>query len=248
MAERIGRIVAIGGARLGSQSQLLHDYILSLVEKSRPKVCFIPTGSGDSDSYVVSFYNSFSADRCVPSHLPLFFRSASDLRSLVFDQDVIYVGGGNTANMLAVWRTHGLDDILRDAWTEGVLLCGSSAGAICWFEASITDSFGDLTPLSDGLGLLAGSMCPHYDSEPDRRPSFRRFVAEGLIPEGVAADDSVGLHFVGTELCEAVALQPGASAYRVSSKDGRIGEEAIPVRHLEAHRQKGSLRVGRSGD
>ena len=236
----MSQIVAIGGARLEPENDRLHNYVLSLVEKPRPKVCFIPTASGDSDSYIVSFYESFTADRCTPSHLCLFDRSVTDLRSFVFANDVIYVGGGNTANMLAVWRTHGLDDILRDAWNAGVLLCGSSAGAICWFEASVTDSFGGLRPLSDGLGLLPGSMCSHYDSEPERRPSFQEFVAEGLIAEGIAADDLVALHFIGPELRDVVALDPGASAYRVSSAGGRPVEEAIPARHLDREQERQS--------
>jgi len=133
----------------------------------------------------------------------------------VLSQDVVYVGGGNTVNMLAVWRAHGLDTILRAAWEAGVILCGTSAGALCWFEGGTTDSMGTgLAPLHDGLGFLPGSFCPHYDSELERRPTYRKFVADGL-PGGYAADDGVGLHFQGTQLVEAVSSRPAAQAFQV---------------------------------
>jgi glycosyltransferase involved in cell wall biosynthesis len=141
--------------------------------------------------------------------------------------DVVYVGGGNTANMLAIWRLHGVDEALREAWSRGFVLCGTSAGANCWFEACTTDSFGPLAPLEDGLGLLAGSFCPHYDAEPERRPTYLRIVADGF-PAGYAADDGVALHFRGTELREAVAASAIGRAFRV----GAGGEEALAVRAL----------------
>ena len=143
-------------------------------------------------------------------------------------QDVIYVGGGNTANMLAVWRVHGMDAALREAWEQGVVLCGSSAGMICWFEAGLTDSFGpQLEGMRDGLGFLPGSACPHYDGEELRRPRYRELV-DGGFPAGYAAEDGVGLHFVGTELAEVVAAEPGKRAYRVE----RGSEEPLESRVL----------------
>jgi dipeptidase E len=147
------------------------------------------------------------------------------------DQDVIYVGGGSTPNMLAIWRVHGLEHLLREAWEAGVVMCGISAGSLCWFEAGVTDSLGkDLQPFHNGLGLLPGSHCPHYD-EPDRRSAYHRFVADGL-PGGVAADSGVGLHFVGTELAKVVTTRVEASAYRVELINGEVVETLLPAESL----------------
>jgi peptidase E len=147
-------------------------------------------------------------------------------------QDVIYVGGGNTANMLAIWRVHGLVEILREAWEAGVVLGGVSAGALCWFECGITDSFGPpLATLRDGIGLLRGSFCPHYDSEVGRRPTDQRAVADGL-PAGYAAEDAVALHFVGTDLAEIVSARPVARAYRVERQGDSVVETPLVPRYL----------------
>jgi dipeptidase E len=176
-----------GGFSMEPDNPLLDDFILSLTRKRKPKVCFVPTASGDSDNYVARFYRAFPASRCAPSHLPLFHGNIPDLTRFVCAQDVVYVGGGSTANMLAVWRLHGMDKALHRAWLDGVTLCGVSAGALCWFEAGITDSFGQrLTALNDGLGFLKGGFCPHYDGESQRRPYSieRSFVAcrEASLP------------------------------------------------------------------
>ena len=164
----------------------------------------------------MSFYESF-ARRAEASHV-LFDPWPRDDRAHVLTQDVIYVGGGNTANMLAIWRVHGFDAILQEAWDARALLCGWSAGMICWFEAGVTDSFGpELAGMRDGLGFLPGSACPHYDSEERRRPIFRELVDNGF-PSGYAADDGAALHFVGTELREVVRCREGAAAYRVEPR------------------------------
>ena len=227
-------IVAIGGGGCGiePENRALDEYLLGLTGKERPKVCFVPTASGDNDSYIVRFYGAFSADRWTPTHLPLFHRTTRDLRDLLLAQDVIYAGGGNTAAMLAIWRQHGLDEVLREAWEQGVLLCGVSAGANCWFEACSTDSFGlDLDPLNDGLGFLPGSFCPHYDGEVRRRPTLRDFVTQNRLPEGWAADNHAALRFEGTELVEAVASKPAAKGYRVSKgADGGFDEQTLETR------------------
>ena len=155
---------------------LLDDFLVGLTGRGRPRVCLVPTASGDAPDFIARFHGAFDG-RAEASHLGLFDRTVVDLRAFVLAQDVVYVGGGNTANMLAVWRVHGLDSILVEAWRAGVVLAGLSAGAICWFEAGVTDSFGpSLGPLRDGLGLLPGSMCPHYDGEPLRRPTYQRLV------------------------------------------------------------------------
>src|SRR5579872_7424344 len=176
------QIVTMGGGGFSMEPDvpLLDNYILSLARSPRPRICFVPTASGDSENYCFRFYESFSRQNCIPAHLPLFVRKPWDLREFVLEQDVIYVGGGNTVNLLAVWRAHGLDKILREALGNGAVLCGLSAGAICWFEAGVTDSFGPtLAAIRNGLGFLTGSACPHYDGQPTRRPAFQKFVAEG---------------------------------------------------------------------
>jgi dipeptidase E len=224
-------IVAMGGASMDPDDPVFRS-VMELTGSGHPRVCFLPTATGDSAWSVAGFYRAFPARRFVPSHLALFDRTVEDVEAFLLDQDAILVGGGNTANLLAVWRLHGVDEALRRAWEAGVVLFGASAGANCWFEASTTDSYllGRADPLLDGLGLLPGSFCPHYDTEPARRPSFRRLVAEGRIPPGVACDDFAAAHFVGTELDEVLVGRSGASAYRVEpGPDGAV-ETSLPTR------------------
>jgi dipeptidase E len=211
---------------------LLDDFILNLTTKRRPSVCFVPTASGDNDNYVARFYRAFDSARCVPSHFPLFHGRLPDLKKVLWNQDVIYVGGGNTANMLAVWRVHGIDKLLAEAWRRGVVLCGVSAGALCWFEGGITDSFGSqLSSLRDGLGLLKGAFCPHYDGERGRRAALHRESGRGFMPT-LAADDGVGLHFIGKRLDAAVSSRQRAHAYHVQVVNGKVSEVKIPARYL----------------
>jgi dipeptidase E len=219
-----------GGAfSMEPENPRLDAFVLSLARSSPPRVCFVPTASGDSEGYVANFYRAFASLDCTPSDLTLFDRGVDDLEAFVLAQDVVYVGGGNTAAMLAVWRAHGLDVILRRAWAEGIVLCGISAGMNCWFEESVTDSFGTrLAPLHDGLGLVAGSRCPHYDGEEERRPAYRRLVASGELRAGWAADDGAALVFAGTELAEVVSSRPDAGAYRVE----RGSEKRVAARYL----------------
>jgi dipeptidase E len=227
-------IVAMGGGGFSMEpdNPLLDDFIVSLAGADRPRVCFLPTASGDADAYVVKFYGAFAA-RADASHLSLFNRTVSDLEGMLLGQDIVYVGGGNTENMLAIWRLHGIDRVLRSAWEAGVILAGLSAGSICWFEAGTTDSFGpDLAILTDGLGLLSGSHCPHYDGEAERRPSYHRLVAEGRLAAGYAADDGAALVFDGTELREVVSSRREATAYRVVAIDGVARETRLPARYL----------------
>ena len=216
-----------GGFLVEPRNPRLDRWILSLARGRR--VLFIPTASGDSEWPVMRFFRAFRKYDCQTSQLPLFNRQHVDLRDAILSQDVIYVGGGNTANMLAVWRVHGVDTLLREAWESGTVLCGVSAGAICWFEAGLTDSFGpELRPLHGGLGFLPGSFCPHYDGEATRRPGYTRAVASGQLPAGHAADDGVGVLFEGTALVDSAASRPGVSAYRVD----RDGERPLPTRRL----------------
>lgn len=223
MTER--QILAIGGGGVSQEPQntLLLDYMVGLTGKGRPRVCIVGTATGDRESGLVAAYRAFGRRGCEVTHLGLFTREVEDLRAFLLAQDMIYVGGGNTASMLAVWHVHGVDAILREAWEAGIVLGGVSAGAICWFEAGITDSFGPtLRALNDGLGFLAGSCCPHYDGEAQRRPTYQRLIAEGLIG-GIAIDDGCAAHFRGTDLAAFVTSRPEARAYRLT-RDARTGE------------------------
>jgi dipeptidase E len=221
-------IVGLGGAGdTPEQTEQLFRYVLELTAKDRPRLLIVPTATAESDANIATALERF-ARLADPTVLRTFPWPPEDLRSCVLDQDAIWVGGGNTANMLAIWRVHGIDQLLREAWEAGVVLFGASAGMICWFEAGVTDSFGpQLDGLRDGLGFLEGSACPHYDGEELRRPRYRELVDAGF-PPGIAAEDGVGLHFEATELVEAVTCRPGASAYRVDAD----GESQLPTREL----------------
>jgi peptidase E len=240
----MGHIVAMGGGGFSMEpdNRLLDDFVLSLARRKRPRVCFIPTASADSATYVAKFYRAF-ASRCAATDLTLFDAPSlprrpaltSDLAAFVAEQDVFYVGGGNTAHLLAMWRVHGLDKLLRKAWNGGAVLAGISAGMICWFENGLTDSFGGYKPLNDGLGFVRGSACPHYDGEPARPSAFRRMISRGA-PAGYAAEDGVAFHFVGRKLEEAVGSRPGGRAYRVVKREGKAIETPLDVRYLGARR------------
>jgi peptidase E len=224
------QIVGLGGAAEGDEeaTKRLIAHVVGVAGKDAPRVCVVPTASAESAEVVLGIYGLLPPE-AVPSCARFIPWPPADLRELILEQDVIFVCGGNTANMLAVWRVHGLDRILREAWEAGIVLTGWSAGMICWFEAGVTDSFGPrLEGMRDGLGFLPGSACPHYDGEELRRPVYTRLVAEKGFPPGVAADDGVGLHYVGTELAEVVTVREGAAAYRVDP----AGESRLDARLL----------------
>ncbi len=235
-----GHIVALGGGgfSMETDNSLLDDFILSLARRRPARVCFIPTASADSATYIAKFYRAFSG-RCIPADLTLFDppalprnpRTSKELPEFVMEQDVFYVGGGSTANLLAIWRTHGLDSLLEKAWRRGAVLSGVSAGMLCWFQGGLTDSFGGLEGWMDGLGLVRGTACPHYDGEPGRQEAYRAFVAQGA-PAGYAADDGAALHFVGAKLNEVVTSSPDAGAYRVQLRKGRVVERPLSTRYL----------------
>ncbi|MGA9723807.1 MAG: peptidase E [Candidatus Binatus sp.] len=233
MAER--HIVAMGGGGFSMEPRnpRLDDFVLSLARRRRrPRVCFVGTASGDSDYYIRRFHEAFPPSRAAATHLTFFERKVRDLKSLVMDQDVIYVGGGSSANMLAVWRLHGLDKVLRAAWNAGVVMAGISAGAICWFENGLTDSFGmPFRGLNDGLGFVRCACCPHYDGENERRPALMRLIKRGFPPT-LALDDGAAAHFVGRRLEEVVSSRRKARAMRVELIKGEVVERALPVRYL----------------
>jgi peptidase E len=226
-------IVALGGGGVAGADRSLIRYLFDLTGVARPRVCYVPTAAGDAVANVALFYRTFPSHSFDPTDLQLFERTGDDLRESIVGADAVYVAGGNTANMLAIWRLHGVDALLREAWETGVVLFGGSAGGLCWFEGGVTDSFGpQLAPLRDGLGFLSGSFCPHYDGEPERRPTYLRLVAEGF-PPGYAADDAAGLHFAGTDLLEAVSTSETAGAYSVSrGADGSVADTPLPCRVL----------------
>jgi peptidase E len=215
-------IVAIGGfAEVGP----LLDYVLGLARGKR--VLYVPTAGMENTDYTVLWYGLLNDRGAAMSHLHFFPWPPADARDRVLSNDVVLVPGGNTANMLAIWRLHGFDAILREAWEAGVVLAGWSAGAICWFEAGVTDSFGPGLDGIDCLGFLPGSACPHYDGEPMRRPRYAELLREGF-PAGLALDDDVGARFDGTELAEVVSTRDGATAYRVDAD----GAEPLDARLL----------------
>ena len=228
------QIIAIGGGgfTVEPENPSLELYALAQTRKSNPSVCFLPTASGDAPTYIAKFYAAFVKLRCRPTHVPLFERTPKS-RDILLAQDLIYVGGGNTKSMLAVWREWQLPKILRQAWNSGTVLAGISAGAICWFESGITDSWaGYLAPLPC-LGWLPGACCPHYDGEVERRPSVHKFVAKGLVPETLALDDGAAAHFVGRKLRRVVCSRPKAGAYRVRQKGRTFVETPLPVTFLK---------------
>jgi peptidase E len=228
------QIIAMGGGALPAEldNLLLVRYFLAQTRRRRPKVAFIGAAHGDTDAGRLRFYAGFSQFECRPTHLPLFARTPRDLESFVLEQDAIFVGGGNTKSMLAVWRDWGLDRYLRTAWERGIVLGGGSAGSICWFEHGVTDSVaGPLTALPC-LGFLPGSNCPHYDSEPLRRPTFRKLIASGKLPDGVAADDGVALHYVDSRLHRVVSSRPRAKGFSVKRAGRRAVERQLATRYL----------------
>ena len=213
-----------GRSFLADASAPMEKLLLELTGAEHPRLCYVPTAGADSDYGIVRFYEIFARQARV-THLPL-FRRQGDVTEVLLEQDAIWVGGGNTLNMLAVWRLHGVDAALREAWARGIPLGGVSAGSICWFESGVTDSYGpDLKPITGCLGFLAGSNCPHYDGEDQRRPVYTRLVASGELPAGYACDDGAALLFRGTELAEVVAAQKNSCAYRVE----REGDRAVEV-------------------
>jgi peptidase E len=224
------QIVAIGGGVLLPEDPELplERYLLRLTGRANPSICLLPTATGDAERVVARFYDTCARLRCRPSHVPLFARTP-DLPAALLKQDVIFVGGGNTKSMLAVWRDWDLPAILRRAWRSGVVLAGVSAGAICWFDTGVTDSWADQLRLLPCLGWLPGTCCPHYDSEPERRPTVHRVVERGEVARVLALDDGVGAHFVGRRLARVVSGKPGAGAYRVHRKDGRVVESPLTV-------------------
>ncbi|WP_283133817.1 peptidase E [Rhizohabitans arisaemae] len=241
---RLGQshIVAIGGGsfvlteRHGCmRPSALMRYVLDLTGQDRPKLCVLPTAAGDNPDWLVKIYDALRPWDVEVSHLTLFpMPNVDDIRALLLEQDAIYVTGGSVANLMALWRLHGIDEILREAWEAGIVLSGQSAGALCWHVGGSTDSFGPkLRPWAEGLGLLPYSCGVHYDSDPQRRALMHQSVSSGELPVGYAADEGVALHYVGTEFIQAVTVDPRGYAYRVDRDDsGEVKEFKVEPRLL----------------
>lgn len=228
MKDRKPTIIALGGGGFSmEENPALDRYVIEQTGKDCPRVCFVPTASGDADSYVAKFHAAFSELSCETSHLTFFRRTEPDLESFVMAQDVIYVGGGNTRSLLAVWRDWGLDKILNKAWQSGVVLAGVSAGAICWFEEGVTDSVGGELRALDCLGFLPGSCCPHYDGEADRRPTYHKLLSSGGISSGLALDDGAAAHFEGTEMKQLVSSRDDARGYALTIESSSVRETPL---------------------
>jgi peptidase E len=231
------QIVAFGGGGFSMErdNTLLDDYVLSRTGKERPRVCFLPTASGDADHYIVRFYRAFGTTRCEPSHVSLFRRDggAPDIHQHVLSSDLVYVGGGSVISLLGAWRAHGLDTTLRLAWEQGTVMCGVSAGSLCWFDSALS-AFHGAPQLVEGLGLLPHSNCVHFDCERDREGAFRRHLLDGMCA-GYAAEDGSALHFAGEKLTGVVTSRPKAKAYRMRRTEaGRIERRALPATYLGA--------------
>jgi peptidase E len=215
-----------------------YAFELAGVTGRAPRLCHVGTAGGDQRWFQAMLNDAGRAAGITVSHLNLFsMPNTDDMTGLLLDQDVAWVGGGSVANLLALWRLHGLDESFRQAWQAGVVLSGVSAGSICWHVGGTTDSFGpDLRPVTNGLAFLPFSNGVHYDSEEQRRPLFQRLVAEGTLPGGFATDDGTGLVYHGTELAETVTEVRGKGTYRVTRQDGRAHEERIEPRVLPGAR------------
>ena len=226
----MSNIIAIGGGGFLAEPRnlALEKYIVDQTRKHRPAILMIPTARGDDAEYVAKFHAAFGELGATTQHLPFFHRTP-DLRTLVLAQDAIFVGGGNTKSMLAVWRDWGLPGLLKEADESGIVLGGQSAGAICWFEQGVTDSWADrLRPL-DGMGFLNGSCCPHYDGEVERRPAYHALVQQGIMKPGYAIEDAVAAHFRDGRLERIVSKKAGAKAYYVSADAGVVKEDPLEV-------------------
>ena len=220
------QIIAIGGGGFGRTpgEGLIEKYILDQSEKEVPNICFIPTATGDNEAYKVNYYSTFSKLECSPSHLD-FFKRTPDLKELILKQDVIFVGGGNTKSMLAVWKDWGLDLLLKEAYEKGVIMSGVSAGAICWFDKGITDSWAEDLKVMDCLGFIEGACCPHYDEEPQRKPSLNKFITEKVLKSCYAVDGGCALHIEDEKEFKSVVFSENKNSFLVEMKDNKVAEK-----------------------
>ena len=224
----LGEIIAIGGGGLGRNPNqpIIEKYIVNQSSAEKPNVCFIPTASAEDKAYTVNFYTAFCQLNCIPMHIN-FFQRTPRLDSIINKQDIIYIGGGNTKSMLAVWREWKLDKLLFKAYNKGAILCGVSAGAICWFEKGVTDSWASNLNVMDCLGFVGGCCCPHYNGEIDRKPSVEKFLMDNKIDSCFALDDGAALHYKNGKIYATVSFSKNANAYEVNLKEGKVHHRTI---------------------
>jgi dipeptidase E len=234
------RILALGGhdfdRRIGNDA--ICDLIVELAASPRPRICLLPTASGDSEDQIARFRRTFAERDCVPQAISLFRLAENpvDLREELLNQDVIYAGGGSMLNLVAIWRAHGLDDVLRECWREGILICGQSAGAMIWFQGGITSSQGE-PAVAAGLGLLPGSACVHYLTQPVRRRRFLRAIAAGELEPGLGLEDQTGALFEDAELVETISAREGAEVWKARRNGAGVVETEFHSRRLEDSRR-----------
>lgn len=231
----IKQIIGLGGGgfTMEPNNPLLDLYILAAADKKNPKICFLPTASGDDENYITFFHKTFGSYPCEPTYLTVINPNVADMEELLLSSDIIYVGGGNTKSMLGLWRTWGVDKILKKAYDKGIILAGVSAGFVCWFEECVTDSIPGKFTTMNCLGLLSGSSCPHYNGQAGRPEAYHSLLSEAQISDGYAADDGVGLHFIDGKLHKVISSRINAAAYRVYREmSGKTEQETLTPEYL----------------
>ena len=221
-------IIAIGGGGFGANpgQGIIEEYILKQTKKKKPNICFIPTATGDNEAYKVNYYATFSKLQCNPTHLD-FFKRTPDLNELISTQDAIFVGGGNTKSMLAAWKEWRLDKLLKKAYKQGTVMSGVSAGAICWFENGITDSWAADLKIMPCMNFIKGTCCPHYDEEPQRKPAVKKLILANKVKNIFAVDGGVALHIKNEKNFKSIVFRKDKNSYEVSSKKGNIIEKSF---------------------
>ena len=225
-------IIAIGGGGFGRNPNkpIIEDYIINLSSSKKPTITFFPTASAEDSGYIANYYTAFSKLNCKAQHISL-FKNTPDLKSIINDSDIIYIGGGNTKSMLAVFREWNLDKLIIDAYKEGTILAGVSAGAICWFEKGITDSWENGLRVLDCMGVLDGVCCPHYDGETNRRPSVEKFLNTKEIDSCLCIEDGAALHYENDTLKTAISFYTDKNAYEVKRDKEKVIE--IPLKKID---------------
>jgi len=221
-------IIAIGGGGFGRNPNkpIIEEYILNLSDKKKPTVTFFPTASAEDSAYIVNFYTAFGKLNCKAQHISL-FKKTPDLKSIIAESDIIYIGGGNTKSMLAVFREWNLDTLIINAYKEGKVLAGVSAGAICWFEKGITDSWAGGLKILDCMGILKGTCCPHYDGEANRKPSVKNFLKNEEIENCLCIEDGAAAHYENEILKTSISFYKDKNTYQVSYKKNELIEEPL---------------------
>ena len=231
---KMRQVIAIGGGGFGrtQESNLIEQFILDQTSKKNPKICFIPTATGDLDPYIVNYYSVFSKLNCEATHIS-FFKRTIDLEEHVLKQDAIFVGGGNTKSMLAVWKDWGLDLILKKAYDRGVVMSGVSAGAICWFKNGLTDSWASELKMMECMNFIPGNCAPHYDEEPERRPATKKFLQEQSITSMFGIEGGAALHFIDEQPNSTIRFKKNKNAYRVTLESNKVNEDPYKVVELD---------------